>query len=398
MIVQKYGGTSVATIDKIKAIALSIKKRIKSSKKIIVVVSAISGETGSLIALGKSICQKPNSREMDQLVNIGENKTVSLLSIALNDIGVKAISLSGWQAGIITDSKFCNAFIKKINSNLIKEKLKQYQAVIVAGFQGVDKSNNITTLGKGGSDTTAVALASAFNSVCEIYTDVDGVFSADPRLLPSAKKLPNLSYDELMEMSANGAKVMETRSVEIAKKYKTKIIVAQSLGSLERGTKIMNKVKDFEFMPIKNITAKDDVAILKFELEDESLIAPIIQILSDNNQKLELSTLLHSDGKILFSVTINNNLIPIIEEKILNLSIFNKIKYKFDKLLCKIALVGSGFSTHSLIAKEIFQTLFDNKIEVKNISISEISIVFTVAMENKNKAIEALSKTLNLGE
>lgn len=398
MIVQKYGGTSVATIEKIKAIALSIKKRIEKNKKIIVVVSAISGETDSLISLGKSVCDRPNQREMDQLVCIGENKTIALLSIALNQIGVKAISLTGWQAGIISDSKFCNSFIKKININLIKDKFKNYQAVVVAGFQGVDKYGNITTFGKGGSDTTAVALASVFNCECEIYTDVDGVFSADPKLFPNAKKLPSLSYDELMEMSANGAKVMETRSVEIAKKYNTKIVVARSLGSLERGTKIMAKVKDFEFMPIKNITAKDNVAMLKFEMEDESLIVQIIEILSENNQKLELLTLTKKDDMFLFSTTINNNLIPIIEEKILNLSIFNKIKYKFDKLLCKIALIGSGFSTHSLITKDVFQVLNDNNIEVKNISISEISIVFTIDMENKMRAIEVLSKTLNLGE
>ncbi|MBR2053234.1 MAG: aspartate kinase, partial [Clostridia bacterium] len=265
MIVQKYGGTSVATTEKIAKVANNLKCRLETEEKIVVVLSAMSGETDALSGLGKSMAATPNLRELDQLVSIGENKTISLLGLALGRLGVRAISLTGWQAGIITTTKFSAAQIKQIKVEKLQKYFKNFDVVIVAGFQGITQEGDITTLGKGGSDTTAVALAGALGCVCEIYTDVPGVLAADPKLLPHAKKLDVLSYDELMEMSASGAKVMETRSVEIAKKYGVPLFIGQSLCDLKEATKVLKQTEDFEKVIVKNITAKDDVKVYQID-------------------------------------------------------------------------------------------------------------------------------------
>lgn len=393
MIVKKYGGSSVATVEKIKKIARRIKKEL-NGEKAIVVVSAMSGETDYLINLGKSVARNPIKREMDQLVSIGENKSVALMSISLNEIGVCAVSLTGWQAGIVTNDLFGNAFIREIKINRLKDKLKKFQVLVVAGFQGVTVDNNVSTLGKGGSDTTAVALASVFNCPCEIWTDVNGVFSADPKLLQNAKKINYLTYDELMEMSVNGAKVMETRSVEIAKKYSVELKIGKSLNNINEGTKVTDKNFLLEKVEIKNITVESGVSVLSLEIKNEFDIVELLECFGKESQKLLLSSLVEINGKKIFSCIIRKDII----EKIKKNTNFSKNKINFKNNLCKIALIGDGFCTHTKMVKEVVEELNLNKIQFQKLTITENSIMFVINEKSKLAVVNAISKKFCLEE
>lgn len=395
MVVQKYGGTSVATIEKIEKVARFIKARLQSEKKIIVVVSAMSGETDNLILLSEKFSNSspPNKREADQLVCLGENKSIALLALALNNLGVKAISLTGWQAGIITNDCFGYAHINTIQTEKIKQKLRKFDVVVVAGFQGVTQGGDVTTLGKGGSDTTAVALASVFGCKCEIYTDVCGVFSADPKLLPSAKKIDELTYDELMEMSANGAKVMETRSVEIAKKFGVDLWIGESLKDIKNGTCVMKENKKIlENMTIKNITAKDYIVVLDFKFESyEKLNLFLGELKKFSNQKLEIFELKNFDNdKYFISLCVDKNNCESIKNKFEN-SIIKKYEVG-----TKITLTGSGLRTHSELFQKMMFSLKEISVQPQKLALNEVSISFVVDESEKQKTITKLAKVFDL--
>lgn len=398
IIVQKYGGVSVGTIEKILGIANATKELVSKNFQVILVASAMGSTTNNLIEMVNQIDAKPNKRELDQLLSTGEMQTVSLLSIALNNLGVNAISLSGGQVGIITNKNFNNAFINKIDVKNIRNYLKKYSVLVVAGFQGITKNGEITTLGRGGSDTTAVALAGALGCACEIFTDVAGIFTIDPKLSKSPKKLNQISYDELMEMSANGAKVMETRSVEIAKKYSVPLYIGKSLETEKGGTVVMKKIKNFEYMPIKNITVKDNISIVNIEFlqKNKHFVPLFFEILSKNSQKLEMVSLIEKNENQIFSFSVNENLLDDIIKNLNSFEFIDDIKISVSNKYCKVVLVGSGFSTHSLISKSVFEILNKNQIEFFNINISEIAIAFAVRGTDKQKTVDCLASLFNL--
>lgn len=391
LIVEKYGGSSVATTQQIKDIAKHIKKETEKGNKVVVVVSAMGKTTNGLISLSKEITDKPNLREMDILLSTGELQSVSLLSIALADIGVKAISLSGWQAGIVTNENFSKAFIKKIKISNVQKHLNENKVVIIAGFQGITEKGEITTLGRGGSDTTAVAIASALGCSCNIYTDVFAVCTTDPKILPNAKHLHQMTFDEMMELSVGGAKVLETRSVELAKIYNVDLYLGKSLeDDKTKGTKIMNK-KNFEDVAITGIGIKENMTVFSVETNnfDYSEILPAFKVLEGNN--LEMLTQTQKDDGFIFTFALPTEKKDFVAE-----ALGKNVKLHTYDNLAKITVVGTGLATHSKIASKIFNTLSENGMKFFNISLSEISIAFTVEKENVNKVVHILARLFNL--
>lgn len=394
MIVQKYGGTSVATTEKIAQVAKEISLRLKTENKIIVVVSAQSGETDHLANLATKMSLHPPMREFDQLVCTGENKSVALLCMALAQIGVKAKSLTGWQAGIVTNQNFGSAIIQQISPKNVQHFLQRYDVLVVTGFQGVTRGGDITTLGKGGSDTTAVALAAVMNARCEIYTDVCGVFSADPRLVCGAKKLRQLSYDELMEMSASGAKVMETRSVEIAKKFGVDLWVGQSQKNILEGTRVSEHEENFEEMPIKNITVKDGTELVQLSNLTQKQFEKVIDFFEQIGQKFdqfaikqqrgfEIEFLLDDKSKQLFWQFFDG-------------ALGGDVKVAKWQNLCKITLVGTGFRTRGDLLGKTLAALKKCKVRAQSVMLSQISLGVCVLGNEKNKAVAALCQAFGL--
>lgn len=386
VIVEKYGGSSVATVEQIKAIAESTKKKVLKGNQIVIVASAMGKTTNNLISLAKEITANPNLRELDSLMSIGEIKTVALLSIALNSIGVKAISLTGRQAGIKTTNQYGRAFITDINPDRIREKLDNGYVVCVAGFQGEDIEDNITTLGRGGSDTTAVALAGTLNGVCEIYTDVDGVSTIDPRLYPKAKKLKTIGYDQMMDMAVNGAKVLETRCVELAKKYNVKIYLGKTLEKKKKGTYVMNDY--FEHMTVTGMASRKDVGILKVEIEDH--FSKFLEVLSKHIPTLEMFNQTSDDGRKEISFACD-------ESKVENIIKENNIKkWAFFEGFSKITIIGVGFSTHFSTIQKIYKTMEKEDIDVYSLVHSETVISIIVKREDYERAVNKLVKEFKL--
>ncbi len=396
LIVHKYGGSSLASTSKIKAIAKNLKKIKKKGNSLVVVASAMGKTTNELINLAYKITASPNIRELDALTSTGELQSTSLLAIALSSIGVKAISLSGAQAGIVTTDHFSRAFIKKIDETKIKSLLKQGYVVVVAGFQGATKNGDVATLGRGGSDTTAVALAAILKCPCEIYTDVEGVFTIDPRIYKNAKKLSTISYNEMLEMAINGAKVLETRSVELAKVYNVKLYLGKTLEKEKKGTYIMKREKIFEEMKISGLGVKQNINVLtietpiNFEYQNE-----LLNMLSNSCQNFEMFHKMQSQSKNILSINVSENCEYV--EKLLNENkLFSKAKITCQKGLTKISLVGTGLSTHKYFVKKTFEVLKENNISTYHILLSEISITFTIDGKNKQKAVEVLAKQFEL--
>lgn len=393
--VLKFGGSSVATTSKIMDIAKHLKTFKDNGDKLVVVVSAMGKTTNNLIELAKDIDKNPIENEMDNLLSTGEIVSTALLSIALNKLGVKAISLTGARAKIITTNHFGKAFIESINPSTINSYLSKDYVVIVAGFQGVTKDNMTTTLGRGGSDTTAVALASALNCVCEIYTDVDGVYTVDPRVYPLAKKLDQITYDEMMEMSVNGAKVLETRSVELAKKYNIDLYLGRTLESEKKGTSVMAKIENFEKMKISGLSIKDDISYVSIELKDENLHS-FAESVSKVTDKLEMFNVLSINNMNLVTFALPDDKVNDIVLKIYGDLNGYKFKVSAKQNLTKLTLIGNGLSTHKYFMTKTLSLLSDNKINVLGLSLNEISISLVIESDNKEKAIELLSKEFEL--
>lgn len=400
LIVQKYGGTSVANLERIRAVAERIISYKKQGHDLIVVVSAMAGETDRLINLAKQITENPPLREFDLLVSTGEQVSSALLSITLQSMGYPSIALLGYQVPIYTTDLFTKAKIKEIKTEKIKECLSQGKIVIIAGFQGVTEKGDITTLGRGGSDTTAVALAASLKAdFCEIYTDVEGVYTADPRIVSKARKLKKISYEEMLEMASSGAKVLEMRSVELAMIYKVPLIVRSSFTNAE-GTLITEEDEEMEKVLVSGITYnRNEARISIYGVPDKPGIAA--QIFGPVGEKgIVVDMIIQTarpDGKADLTFTV-----PRTDYKEA-LEIINGIAQKLgaekvegDDHIAKVSIVGAGMRTHPGVATKMFETLAKHGINIMMISTSEIKISCVIDEKYTELAVRALHEAFNL--
>lgn len=397
ILVQKYGGTSVANKEKLMDVSQNIIKEIKKGRKLVVVVSAQGKTTNKLIEEEKEITENPNSREHDVLVSVGEQITISKLAMMLNDLGYKAKSYTGWQIPIVTTSENKSARIKWINSEKLRKDLEDGYTIIVAGFQGVDENNNITTLGRGGSDTTAVAIAASLNTRCDIYTDVDGVLTADPRSIENAKKINNISYDEMLEFASMGAKVLHNRCVEIAKNYDIDLRVRTVKdGNPTKGTRVSD-TKNLETYSINGVTRDSDVCKVSVFGNEKGLNTyELCDIFAEKNIDIDLVTLENEKN-----INSNDIVFTIKEEKIRDIKeILIDNKQNLEKLnireilledgLSKITVIGIGIANKVTVISKIFKILKENNIDIHMINVSEIKISVLVNLENSNKALKEI--------
>lgn len=402
-IIQKYGGSSIGTIEKIKKVANKIIESKKNGNDIVVVVSAMQGETNRLTELAKSINVDASGRELDTLLSTGEQVTIALLSLAISELGYKAISLTGAQAGIITSDIFNKARIKYINSEKIKKLLRNDNIVVIAGFQGMTEQGEITTLGRGGSDTSAVALSVALNAdECQIYSDVDGVYTTDPKIAQGAKKIDKITNEEMLELASQGSKVLQPRAAEFAGKYD---ITVRLLSTFEAGTgtiiqKEYKNDKELENVLISGIAFNQNEAQLTIRgVPDQPGIASkILGPIAEENIDVDMIVQnVGADGLANFTFTVNRNdyknALSILKE---SASSLNASKVEGNNSIVKISLVGVGMRTHVGVANKMFKILSAEKINISMISTSEIKISVVTEEENLKKAVEALHKGFGL--
>ncbi|MDH7482629.1 MAG: aspartate kinase [Armatimonadota bacterium] len=404
IVVQKYGGSSVATTEKICLVADRIKKVANESNKVVVVVSAMGDTTDDLIAMAKAITQHPDERELDKLLSTGEQASSALLTMALHEIGVPAVSLTGGQAGIITEKVPGKARIASIDPTRVRQELESGKVVVVAGFQGITDNAtwaDITTLGRGGSDTTAVALAAALNAdKCEVYTDVDGVFTADPRLVPQARKLDRISYEEMLEMAGQGARVMHSRAVELAELYGIDVYVAHSAKDII-GTLITKEDESMELRnPVRGIAHDTDVArITVCSVPDRPGIAyQIFHALAEANINVDVIVQnVSSHGVTDLSFTVN--LADLAKaEKVLE-PVIKKVGAKemiSSSDLAKVSIVGTGIRSHPGYADKMFGALAAEGINIVSITTSEIRITCLIPKADVQKAVQVLHSAFEL--
>jgi len=405
LIVQKYGGTSVGTTERIKNVAERIAKFRTSGHQLVVVVSAMSGETNRLVELAKEIQPNPASRELDVVMATGEQVTIGLLSMALMERGIEARSYTGSQARILTDSAYTKARIQKIDDAAMRADLAQGRVVVVAGFQGVDADGNITTLGRGGSDTTAVALAAALRAEeCQIYTDVDGVYTTDPRIVPEARRLRSITFEEMLEMASLGSKVLQIRSVEFAGKYKVRMRVLSSFEEEGEGTLITFEEDDkMEQAVISGIAFnKDEAKITVAGVPDRPGIAyAILGPVGDANIDVDMIIQNASvDGMTDLSFTVHRSEYQKAID-VLNKQVKDHIKatdIRGDNKICKVSMVGVGMRTHAGIASQMFRTLAEEGINIQMISTSEIKISVVIDEKYLELAVRALHKAFGLDQ
>ena len=395
--VLKFGGSSVATIEQIQAISDYLQTRVATGEKLVVVVSAMGKTTDSLLSLAKQITDRPMIRELDRLLAVGEEQTISLLSIALNSRGVPAISLTGQQAGIDTMGIHTKSKIKAIRKEVLHEKLRQYDVLIVAGFQGVNEAGDVTTLGRGGSDTTAVALAAVLSQRCEIYTDVAGVYTTDPRIHPTAKRLDTVSYDEMMEMSALGSKVMEMRSVELAKKYDVNIFVGKTLSS-EGGTWIMDTAQAMEQKAVTSVSVVKNVLSVSIKhIPHTAGVADIFERLSERHVNIDMISQTAFDGEVFLSFTCPLDEEAFLEEALAELTAtLPQIKIDRHTEHAKVSVVGIGMRDATGVASELFATFREMGIPFYQVTTSEISISYTIQEQDVEAAVAAIAVRFNL--
>jgi len=400
LVVQKFGGTSVGTIERIKNVAKKVIKEYEKGNQVIVTVSAMAGETNRLIALAKEITELPDERELDVLVSTGEQVSVALLAMTLIKMGYKAKSYLGHQIKILTDSAFTKARIIDIETVKIRRDLEKGYIAVVAGFQGVDNEGNITTLGRGGSDTTAVALAAAFKAdVCDIYTDVDGVYTTDPRVYNKARKLKKISYDEMLELASLGSKVLQIRSVELAKKYKVPVHVRSSFND-EPGTIVCEEDSDMERVVVSGVSYnKDEARITLVNVPDKPGIASkLFGAISAGNIVVDMIIQNSSiDGTTDLTFTVPKSDL----KKTLNLvkPIAEEIGAKdvlFDEGIAKVSIVGLGMRSHSGVAAKMFEVLGNAGINILMISTSEIKISCVIDEKYTELAVRLLHDAFEL--
>ena len=400
LVVQKFGGTSVADIDKIKNVAAKAIREKKAGNEVVVVLSAMAGETDRLIALAHKAAESPNEREYDSLISTGEHVTVTLLAIVLNSMGYKAKSFLGFQVKILTDKAYKKARISLIDTEAIKKELKQGTIVIVAGFQGVDEDNNITTLGRGGSDTSAVALAAALNAdQCDIYTDVDGVYTTDPNVCNKARRLDKISYDEMLEMAMTGAKVLQPRSVEMAKKYNVPVYV-KSTFSDKGGTLVTKEDKDMEKEIISGITYdRDQAKITVVHVPDKpGVAASLFTPLSEHNISVDMIIQnVSAEGFTDLTFTVSKKEMKE-AQKIVDATAkaVGAKKVEVDDDVAKVSIIGVGMVSHSGVAAKMFKTMANESINIMMISTSEIKISCIIKRKYTELAVTALHDAFGL--
>lgn len=399
LVVKKFGGTSVANKERMYNVAKRCIEDYQKGNDVVVVLSAMGKYTDELVALAKDMNPNPPKREMDMLYTIGEQMSVSLMAMVMNNLGVPAVSLNAFQVGMHTTSAYGNARLKRIDSERIRNELEQRKIVLVTGFQGVDKYDNYTTLGRGGSDTTAVALAAALNAdSCEIFTDVDGVYTADPRKVPSAKKLDVISYDEMLELATLGAGVLHNRSVEMAKKYGVTLVVRSSLNTSE-GT-VVKEVRNMEKMLVSGVAAdKDTTRISLIGLKDEPGVAfRLFNHLARHNISVDM--ILQSVGRegtkdITFTTAEENaqEAVEIVER---HFHEYEKIDVEKD--IVKVSIVGAGMQSNPGVAAKMFECMYDEGINIKMISTSEIRVSVLIDEKYTEKAMNAIHEKFSLGD
>ena len=385
LIVQKFGGTSVGSIERIGAIAARVAARHKQGQQLVVVVSAMSGETDRLIALAKQAAERPNPRELDVLLATGEQVSIALTCMALENYGCPARSYTGAQVHILTDSAHTKARILDIDSQRVRTDLANGTVVVVAGFQGVDEHGNITTLGRGGSDTTAVALAAALKAdECQIYTDVDGVYTTDPRIVPEARRLDRVTYEEMLEMASLGAKVLQIRSVEFASKYNVPVRVLSSFAE-GKGTLICAEDETMEQPLISGVTAnRDEAKLTMLGVPDKpGIAARILGPIAQANIEVDMIVQnVGADGTTDFTFTVHRNDYECAREILGKMTSEMRARgVEGDSKIAKISIVGVGMRSHAGIASTMFAALANEGINIRMISTSEIKI--SVVIEEK---------------
>ncbi len=400
LIVQKYGGSSVANAKKILRVAQRVIKTKRAGHKVVVVVSAMGDMTDDLIALAGQINKNPEEREMDMLLSTGEQVSIALLAMAVHKLGHQAVSFTGPQVGIITDEFHSKARIQNVSAERIKKALGDGKIVIVAGFQGQTPSGEITTLGRGGSDLTAVALAVALKAKhCEIYTDVDGIYTADPRVIPEARKMSVATYDEILELASLGAKVMHSRSIEVGKKFNMPIRVRNSHKDVQ-GTLITKENKKMEEVVVSGVAlAEDEAKITLFRVSDRpGVAAKVFQTLADANVNVDMiiqNKTQTNSTDISFTV-LKHELTKALKTVKAAMKKVGATSITCDENIAKVSVVGIGMRSHSGIASKMFSTLAKHKINIDMISTSEIKISVVVAGDKGRLAARAIHRAFGL--
>jgi len=393
LIVQKFGGSSVADAESIRRVAWIIAEAYSEGKNVVVVLSAQADTTDDLIAKAKELNPNPSMREMDVLLSTGEQASIALMAMALETLGLPVVSLTGWQVGMNTDSSYGSARIKGVSAERLKAELDRRRIVLVAGFQGINKFDDITTIGRGGSDTTAVALAVTLNAdICRIYTDVEGIFTGDPNKIPGAKKLDEITYDEMIELATLGAQVLHNRSVEMAKRYGVKMEVLSSL--VRRPGTIVKGVTKMEHMKISGVAKDTDIArIALVGLKDEPGVAfKMFRVLA--NEKINIDIILQSIGRnntndISFTVSRSDmeKAVNVLEE---NKEIIGYSDISTNDKIAKVSIVGAGMMSSPGVAAMMFEALYDSKINIAMISTSEIKISVLVDENDADRSVAAI--------
>lgn len=400
LVVQKYGGTSMGSVERIRNVAKRVAKTYDAGNDMVVVVSAMSGETNKLVALANEVAEFPDNREYDVLVAAGEQVSIALLAMALKSMGYKAKSYLGFQIPIVTDSAYSKARIEEIPDDKVRADLKEGTIIIVAGFQGIDKEGSITTLGRGGSDTSAVAMAAALKAdVCEIFTDVDGVYTTDPNICKDAKKIERISYEEMLELASLGAKVLQIRSVEFAKKYNVDVHVRSSFNE-NLGTMVTKEDKEMEAVLVSGIAyAKDEVKIAVMQVPDKpGIAAQILSPLSDANISVDMIVQNVSEaGYTDFTFTVPQadlkKALAITKETAEAISAKEVLS---DENISKVSIVGLGMRSHAGVATTMFKTLAAEGINIQMISTSEIKISVIIDSKYTELAVRVLHDAFGL--
>ncbi|SMG13723.1 aspartate kinase [Dethiosulfovibrio salsuginis] len=393
LVVQKYGGSSVATADHIKAVAAKVAKRVKSGDRLAVVVSAMGDTTDDLIALAGSVSSTPSPREMDMLLSTGEQTSAALLAMALQDMGISAVSLNAFQLGIATDGRYSDARIVDLDLTGLKERLKTAEVAVITGFQGISPGGDVTTLGRGGSDTSAIAIAAKLEVRCEIYSDVEGIYTCDPRMVPEAKKLSHVVYDEMLEMAAMGAKVLHSRGVEIAKKYEVELYCGSTFSDRE-GTMVVSALPEWLEQPVVTGIAvdMDQMKVTVENLPDGvDLLTRLFGCLAADGVNVDMISTVSAGGRtsITFSV-VSGHICQVRTSVRQSLEGIEGWTLSDDEAVAKVSAVGVGMKTSSGVAARFYSALDGAEVEVLCTTTSEIKISVLVPRDQASAAAKAL--------
>jgi aspartate kinase len=401
LIVQKYGGTSVGSVERIRAVAERVKRTVQAGNKVVVVVSAMAGDTDKLLSLAEQVVQGPEGREMDLLLSSGERISAALTAMAISSLGLKAVSLTGRQVGIVTDAAHTMARIERVTAERVKEALGEGKVPVVAGFQGIAETSDVTTLGRGGSDLTAVAIAAALKAeICEIYTDVEGVYTTDPNIVPEARKLDRISYDEMLELASLGAKVLQARSVEFAKKYEVPLVVRSSFTD-RPGTSVVKEDKEMEKVVVSGVAYdKNQAKITIIGVPDRpGIAAKLFDAVAGSNLLVDMIVQnISSDGKsadISFTVPKTESRKGMaIARDIARALGARDVDLRED--ISKVSIIGVGMKSHSGVAATMFKVLAEQNINIMMISTSEIKISCVIDAKYTELAVRLLHDAFGL--